>query len=165
VARINDDAKTWADMWRLQVQLGAVPYYMFVERDTGPKDYFGVPLVRAVEIYRDAITRVSGLARTARGPSMSASPGKVVIDGIARIGWQDVFVMRFLQARNPDWVGRPFFAPADSKATWFDQLRPLAPDTQFFFEDEYRAMVADGPRLAEAVERARPAIFGHVAWE
>jgi L-lysine 2,3-aminomutase len=165
VARINDDAKTWADMWRLQVQLGAVPYYMFVERDTGPKDYFGVPLVRAVEIYRDAITRVSGLARTARGPSMSASPGKVVIDGIARIGWQDVFVLRFLQARNPDWVGRPFFAPVDPKAMWFDQLRPLAPDTQFFFEDEYRTMVTDGPRLAEAVDRARPAIFGHVAWE
>jgi len=36
IRHVNDDAATWADMWRAQVALGAVPYYMFVERDTGP---------------------------------------------------------------------------------------------------------------------------------
>ena len=25
-----------------------IPYYMFVERDTGPQDYFAVPLARGV---------------------------------------------------------------------------------------------------------------------
>src|SRR5690606_20603220 len=43
---INDDAKTWATMWRRQHRMGMVPYYMFVERDTGPQDYFAVPLAR-----------------------------------------------------------------------------------------------------------------------
>ena len=54
--------------------------------------------------------QVSGLSRTARGPSMSASPGKVEISGVAEVNGQKVFVLRFLQARNPQWVQRPFFA-------------------------------------------------------
>ena len=51
---INDDPVVWAEMWRLQTRLGLVPYYMFVERDTGAKAYFEVPLARAFDIYREA---------------------------------------------------------------------------------------------------------------
>jgi L-lysine 2,3-aminomutase len=43
IRRVNDDVLAWSEMWRLQVQLGAIPYYMFVERDTGPRGYFEVP--------------------------------------------------------------------------------------------------------------------------
>ncbi|MCC6621823.1 MAG: lysine 2,3-aminomutase [Deltaproteobacteria bacterium] len=165
VRHVNDDARTWSELWRLQVQLGAVPYYMFVERDTGPKDYFAVPLARAVDIFREAFVQVSGLARTVRGPSMSATPGKVAVDGVARIGDEDVFVLRFLQARDPDWVGRPFFARFDPAATWLDQLRPVEPATEFFWEPGFRALLAQGAGPAGAVPRRRPVIFGHVAWE
>ena len=41
-------------MWREQVQLGVVPYYMFVERDTGPRHYFEVPLARGLRIFNRA---------------------------------------------------------------------------------------------------------------
>jgi L-lysine 2,3-aminomutase len=74
----TDDISTlaaWRQMWRAQVRMGMIPYYMFVERDTGPQDYFAVPLARGYEIFRVAYQGVSGLARTVRGPSMSASPG------------------------------------------------------------------------------------------
>ena len=37
IRSINDDAATWAGMWRTQMRMGMVPYYMFVERDTGPQ--------------------------------------------------------------------------------------------------------------------------------
>ena len=139
---INDAPEVWADMWREQVRLGIVPYYMFVERDTGARHHFEVPLVRAWEIYREAMRQVSGLARTARGPSMSAAPGKVEIQGVTRIGDEDVFVLRFIQGRNPDWVQRPFFARLDPEATWLDQLRPAFGEDKFFFEDEFAAMQA-----------------------
>ncbi|MCW2902506.1 MAG: hypothetical protein JWO67_4771, partial [Streptosporangiaceae bacterium] len=59
IRSINDDPDTWVEMWRAQQALGMVPYYMFVERDTGPQDYFAVPLARAYEIFRDAYARVS----------------------------------------------------------------------------------------------------------
>ena len=35
IKRVNDHPDIWAALWRKQVALGAVPYYMFVERDTG----------------------------------------------------------------------------------------------------------------------------------
>jgi L-lysine 2,3-aminomutase len=54
IRSINDDAGTWRAMWRTQVRQGMIPYYMFVERDTGPQDYFAVPLARGYDIFRDA---------------------------------------------------------------------------------------------------------------
>lgn len=62
------------------------------------------PLVRAWEIYREAVQQVSGLGRTARGPSMSAGPGKVEVQGVTEIQGERVFVLRFIQGRDPDWV-------------------------------------------------------------
>lgn len=138
LAHINDDPDVWATMWRTQVQLGVIPYYMFVERDTGARCYFEVPLHRAQTIYRDALRSVSGLARTARGPSMSAGPGKVEIQGTAEIGGEKVFVLRFIQARQSSWVQRPFFAAYDEEATWLNHLRPAFGRDRFFFEDAYR---------------------------
>jgi len=140
LAHINDEAEIWARMWRTQVKLGMIPYYMFIERDTGAHHYFEVPLARAHEIYRGAKSRVSGLARTARGPSMSAAPGKVEIQGATEIHGEKVFVLRFIQGRNPDWVQQPFFAQFDPDATWLDQLRPALDEQRFFFEDEYEAI-------------------------
>ena len=115
-------------MWRRQLRMGMVPYYMFVERDTGPQDYFAVPLARGYEIFREAYRGVSGLCRTVRGPSMSATPGKVCVDGIAEVSGQRVFVLRLIQARDPSLVGRPFFARYDPDATWLTELEPAFAD-------------------------------------
>lgn len=125
VSHVNDDSETWAAMWRELVRLGVSPYYMFVERDTGARSYFELPLLRAFQIYSEAFSRVSGLERTARGPVMSASPGKVVLDGVAEWAGRQAFILRLLQARDPAWLGRPFFAEFDERATWFDDLRPF----------------------------------------
>jgi Lysine 2,3-aminomutase len=133
IRSINDDAGTWARMWRMQHAMGMIPYYMFVERDTGPQDYFAVPLARGYEIFRDAYAQVSGLCRTVRGPSMSATPGKVCVDGVAEIAGERVFVLHFIQARDPELVGRPFFAQYDPNAVWLTDLRPAFAD-RFPFE-------------------------------
>ena len=135
LTHINDDADMWAEMWQKQVELGCIPYYMFVVRDTGAQHYFGVPLVKAHEIFQQAIQKVSGLGRTVRGPSMSATPGKVQIDGVAEVNGIKVMVFRMLQGRNPEWVNRPFFAKYDENAIWLDDLKPAFED-KFFFEDE-----------------------------
>jgi KamA family protein len=135
IRSINDDPATWSAMWRRQTRMGMVPYYMFVERDTGPQGYFAVPLARGYEIFRDAYRGVSGLSRTVRGPSMSATPGKVCIDGIAEVAGQKVFVLHMIQARDPDLVGRPFFARFDPDAIWLSGLEP-AFASRFPFEPD-----------------------------
>lgn len=149
--RINDSPKIWAEMWRLQVGLGMIPYYMFVARDTGAQHYFAVPLVRAWEIYAEAIRQTSGLARTVRGPSMSCDPGKVEITGVARVYGRKVLALRMLQGRNPDWAYRPFFAEYDETAIWLDDLRPAFGEPRFFFEEEEEGALGAGSGSAAAV--------------
>jgi len=138
LAHINDDADMWAEMWQKQVSLGCIPYYMFVVRDTGAQHYFGVPLVKAEKIFRSAFRQVSGLARTVRGPSMSATPGKVHVLGVSEINGQKVIVLQLLQGRESEWVGIPFFAKYDENAIWLDDLEP-AFGGKFFFDDEFKA--------------------------
>ena len=133
---INDDYKIWKKMWTEQVRLGLIPYYMFVARDTGSKSFFEVPLAKSWEIYRDAIAAVSGIARTVRGPSMSAAPGKVQVLGVNKVNGEKVFMLRFLQCRNPDLTNIPFFAKYDNKATWLDELVPAFGEKQFFYEKD-----------------------------
>lgn len=145
VGHINDNARVWASMWQQQVHLGCIPYYMFVERETGAKPYFHVPLSRAVEIYRNATSQVSGLARTARGPVMSALPGKVVIEGVAEVGGRRVFVLNFLQARDPSWCKRPFFAEFNAEAYWLHDLKPAFGEKEFFFAEPLRQLLAAQP--------------------
>jgi len=142
IRTINDNPGTWSSMWRTQLRMGMVPYYMFVERDTGPQGYFAVSLARAAEIYRDAFSSVSGLCRTVRGPSMSATPGKVCVDGVAEVAGERVFVLHMIQARDPSLVGRPFFARYDPRAVWLSDLEP-AFASRFPFE----AMPAEPPAL------------------
>lgn len=128
IRSINDDPAVWTAMWRRQHAMGMIPYYMFIERDTGPQDYFAVPLARAYEVFRDAYASVSGLCRTVRGPSMSATPGKVCVDGITEIDGQRYFVLHLIQSRDPALVGRPFFAHYDPSAVWLTDLRPAFAD-------------------------------------
>jgi KamA family protein len=133
---INDKPELWAEMWRKQVDLGCIPYYMFIPRDTGAKHYFELPLVKCWQIFRKAYRRVSGICRTVRGPCMSCHWGKIQVLGVQEIKAEKVFVLRFLQGRNPQWVNIPFFAQYEPEATWFDQLKPAFGEEKFFFERE-----------------------------
>ena len=143
---INDSPEIWREMWRKQVDLSCIPYYMFVARDTGAKHYFEIPLEKCWDIFRKAYSQVSGICRTVRGPSMSDEPGKIQLLGVAEIKGEKVFVLRFIQGRNPKWVDMPFFAAYDPKATWFSELRPAFGKDYFFFEHEFptRPMYGDG---------------------
>lgn len=137
---INDSPEIWAEMWRKQVNLNCIPYYMFIARDTGAQEYFKVSLIQAWKIFQSAYQKVSGVCRTVRGPSMSCTPGKVQVLGVSEIPFggksKKIITLRFLQGRNPDWVAKPFFAEYDENAHWIDDLKPAFGEKEFFFERE-----------------------------
>ena len=165
IKHVNDDPIIWADLWREGVKLGMIPYYMFIERDTGAKKYFEVSLARSHEIYKEAVRRCSGLARTARGPSMSAFPGKVRVVGVSEVHGEKVFVLELIQARNPEWANQPFFAKFDPEASWFDDLKPAFGEDQFFFDaavpsQEPTSAPKKLPVLAGYSNSHRPAAVG-----
>jgi len=41
-----------------------------------------------------------------------------------------------IQARNPDWVAKPFFAEYNEKAKWIDEIKPAFGKNNFFFEKD-----------------------------
>jgi KamA family protein len=133
---INYDPRVWANMWKKQVALGCVPYYMFIARNTGAQHYFSIPLVDAWKIFREAYQSVSGICRTVRGPSMSAFPGKIQVIGVTEVMKEKIITLRMIQGRNPDWVAKPFFAKYDEDATWYRDLKPAFGEEKFFFQDE-----------------------------
>ncbi len=157
MCNINDDADAWASMWQQQVKLGCVPYYMFLARNTGAQHYFAVSLEKAWHIFRGAYQQVSGIARTVRGPIMSAGPGKVQVLGISEVRGEKVFVLQFIQGRDPDWAARPFFASYDPDAIWLNDLYPAFGKAKFFFEQVYplnrkiKRSHQIGPRIGDGV--------------
>jgi hypothetical protein len=90
---------------------------------------------------------VSGLCRTVRGPSMSATPGKVSVDGVTEVAGVKVFVLRMIQARNPRLVGTPFFAKYDPAASWLTDLEPVFADRFPFDPSPYDSVPDALPRL------------------
>lgn len=139
---INDEANLWSDMWKKQVELGCIPYYMFVARNTGAQHYFSIPLVDAWKLFRKAYQNVSGICRTVRGPSMSCLPGKVQLIGVSEIKEEKIMVFRMIQGRNSDWAARPFFAEYDEDAIWYTDLKPAFGEEKFFFTDELNSFVS-----------------------
>ena len=84
-------------------------------------------------------------------PHQPARPGKVCILGHETVAGEEVFILKFLQARNPEWCKRVFFAKYDDKATWLDQLIPAFGEKEFFFEQEYHDIVAKKKTYAKAL--------------
>lgn len=73
---------------------------------------------------------------------MSATPGKVQIIGATEVHGEKLFVLCFIQGRNADWVGKPFFAKYDHTATWLNSLKPAFGEETFFFEHELKDMLS-----------------------
>jgi L-lysine 2,3-aminomutase len=129
IRHVNDDAQVWQDKWTLESRLGIVPYYMFVERDTGPWRYFAVPLADAVTAFTTAYGRVGGLARTVRGPVMSTTLGKLQVSRRPDDGGDDggPFALTFLRARVPAHQGATLLARPSRTATWVSELDGCTP--------------------------------------
>lgn len=126
---INDSPDVWRDMWSKQIRLGLIPYYMFIERETGPYEYFGVPLAKVYDIYNEAIRYSASFSKTVTGPVMSASKGKVQIMGILENPAEErkYFILQYVRHRDARHTFKPFLAHYNEEATWFDQLELVEP--------------------------------------
>ncbi len=58
--------------------------------------------------------------------------------GIETLNNEKVFILKFLQARNPEWQERVFFAEYDPNAHWISDLKPAFGEKEFFFETELK---------------------------
>lgn len=131
---INAEKHIWEIMLEEETKLNLIPYYMFLPRDTGAREYFKVPLIKAWQIYTEAVKNVCGLSKTIRGPVMSSQFGKILFLGIAKMCDKFVKVFTMIQGRNNDWVNKPFFAEYNENAGWIDEIKPAFGEEKFFFQ-------------------------------
>jgi hypothetical protein len=80
---------------------------------------------------------------------MSCSPGKVQVTGISEINGEKVFVLQFVQSRNTQWTGKPFFARYNQAAYWLDDLMPAFRQKEFFYEGQYRKIIEEKLNVQE----------------
>jgi hypothetical protein len=78
---------------------------------------------------------------------MSATPGKVCVDGVAEVARTKVFVLRMIQSRDPSLAGTPFFARFDPAASWLTDLEPAFADRFPWETAGYEAVPDPLPRL------------------
>jgi hypothetical protein len=118
---------------------------MFIARDTGAQAYFNVPLVRAQKLYSEAIRSTSGLCRTARGPSMSCTPGKVEVVGVQEVQGTEAFVLRFLQCAPASEAARKRNRAPDDRGDARDRRDAQVPRRRVDRESIFREVRSHGP--------------------
>lgn len=124
---INDSSEIWSELWTKQISLGMIPYYMFVERETGPHEYYSIPLARVYDIYQNAVKTSNSFAKTMSGPVMSARKGKVQIMGKLDnpSDGKAYFILQYIRHRDFSKTYKPFLMHYDTTSTWVDQLKPV----------------------------------------
>jgi len=126
---VNDDPEILARLMDDLVGIGVAPYYVFQCRPTtGVKNRFQVPLLRACMVVEQAQGRLSGLAKSFRF-IVSHDMGKIEVLGLSEgraAGTGKPFepqpiILKFHQARNQEFLGRPFCVVVGPDDCWFSE--------------------------------------------
>ena len=112
---VNDDPATLAELFSHLSFIGVPPYYVFQCRPTLGNKPYSVPVERAYEIFSQAQSRCSGLAKRARFV-MSHASGKVEVIGLDA---EHVY-MKYHQAAKATNQGRFFALKRNPSAHWLD---------------------------------------------
>jgi L-lysine 2,3-aminomutase len=117
VRGVNDNARTFASLFRELSIIGAPQYYVFQGRPTAGNEPYEVPILEGLEIFLEANRHVSGLAKRARF-AMSHATGKIEIVGAD----ERYLYMRYHRAHKKEDYGRMIVALRNEEAYWLDQL-------------------------------------------
>ncbi|MBT8506878.1 radical SAM protein [Methanomicrobiaceae archaeon CYW5] len=117
---INDNPSVLADLLRNLSFAGVAPYYIFQCRPTLGNRHFAVPVEEAYQIFEQAKSHCSGLAKRPVF-AMSHRTGK-----IRTIGLDDECIyFKYHQAARREDIGKFMVFPRNPDAVWFDDYPEL----------------------------------------
>ena len=117
---VNDDPDVLAELYSKLSYIGCSPYYLFQGRPTAGNEPYEVPLVQGWQIFQEALSRGSGLARRARF-CLSHETGKIEILAVDA----EHIYLRYHQAKKSEDLGRFLICHRDDEAYWLDDLEPV----------------------------------------
>ncbi len=146
---LERSAKNWIDLGNILAMLSVGFHSMYCARPTGEHHYFTAPLSDINKLFSRVYRSLPSINRPSRYITMTSSAGKVSLLGTMEVKGEEVFVLKFNEARNMEWMDSVYLARYDEKENTIERLEPF--DTgKYFYEDE----LADiEKRLARSLEK------------
>lgn len=120
---VNDDPDIMAELFAKLSFIGAVPYYVFQCRPALGNKAYTVPIEQGYEIFEQARSLLSGLAKRARFV-MSHATGKIEIVGKTK----DLVYFKYHRAARDIDSGRFMVFKSNPNACWFDDYDEIVRD-------------------------------------
>ena len=146
---IDRSAQNWIDLGNVLGMLGIGFHSMYCARPTGEHHYFTAPLADISRIFNKVYRSLSSVNRPSRYITMTSSAGKTSLMGTAEINGERVFVLKFNEARNMEWMDTSYFAKYDEQENTIEKLVPYGAD-KYFYEDELMEIET---KLSAALEK------------
>ena len=132
---VDRSAQNWIDLGNALGMLGVGFHSMYCARPTGEHHYFSAPLAEINKVFSKVYRTLPSINRPSRYITMTSSAGKVSLLGVAEIKGEKVFVLKFNEGRNMEWMDRVYLARYDENENTIEKLKPYDTDT-YFYEDE-----------------------------
>jgi len=132
---IDRSAQNWIDLGNILAMVGVGFHSMYCARPTGEHHYFTAPLADINKIHSKVYRSLASINRPSRYITMTSSGGKTSLLGTTEINGEKVFVLKFNEARNMEWMDTVFFGKYDEKENTIEKLKPVFGD-KHFYEDE-----------------------------
>ncbi len=145
---VDRSAQNWIDLGNVLAMLGVGFHSMYCARPTGEHHYFTAPLAEINKVFSKVYRSLASINRPSRYITMTSSAGKISLLGTAEVNGKTVFVLKFNEGRNMEWIDKVYLAEYDEKENTIEKLKPFEAD-KFFYEDE---LVRIENELSDALE-------------
>ncbi|WP_297089833.1 hypothetical protein [uncultured Draconibacterium sp.] len=145
---IDRSAQNWIDLGNIMAITGIGFHSMYCARPTGEHHHFTAPLADITKIFSKVYRSLASINRPSRYITMTSSAGKTSLMGTAEINGEKVFVLKFNEARNMEWMDRVYFAKYDEQENTIEKLMPWKAE-KYFYEDELEIIES---KLEEALK-------------
>ncbi|HSH20242.1 MAG TPA: hypothetical protein VLA03_07300, partial [Draconibacterium sp.] len=146
---IDKSAQNWIDLGNVLAIMGIGFHSMYCARPTGEHHYFTAPLADITKIFSKVFRSLASINRPSRYITMTSSAGKTSLLGTSEINGKKVFVLKFNESRNMQWMDEVYFAEYDEKENTIEKLKPYN-SSKYFYEDE---LFQIENKLSEALEK------------
>jgi L-lysine 2,3-aminomutase len=146
---IDRSAQSWIDLGNILGVLGIGFHSMYCARPTGEHHYFTTPLADINRVFSQVFRTLPSVNRPSRYITMTSSAGKISLMGTTEIRGEKLFVLKFNEARNMNWIDTVFLARYNEEENTIENLQPYDAD-KYFYEDE---LIEIERKLTDALEK------------
>lgn len=132
---VDKSAQNWIDLGNLLAMLSIGFHSIYCARPTGEHHYFTAPLADINKIFSKVYRSLASINRPSRYITMTSSAGKISLIGTVELNGEKLFVLKFNEGRNMEWIDKVYLAKYDEKENTIEKLKPYGAE-KYFFEDE-----------------------------